>query len=98
MLRGLTEVPSGGLKALLGHAYRGEVEFPLTVTELTRTGLQYCAVELLAHLRALPREAVISVVTAVIAEREAAAREAAGRLHEAAARSAAELRSDPEDP
>lgn len=74
MLRGLTEVPTGGLKALLGHAYRAEVEFPLTITELTRTGLQYCAVDMLAHLRTLSCEGVIAVVTAVIAEREAAAR------------------------
>jgi hypothetical protein len=73
-LEGLTAVSSESLRVLLRHVHRGEVALPLTIGELTRTGLQYCALELLAQLRTLDRAGVVAVVTAVLAEREATAR------------------------
>lgn len=76
---GLTAVSSDALRALLRHVHRGEVALPLTIGELTRTGLQYCAVDLLAHLRGLTQEGVVAVLTAVIAERMQVERQTAGR-------------------
>ncbi len=77
-LEGLTAVSAEALRTLLRHVHRGEVAVPLTISELTRTGLQYCALELLAQLRMLDRAGVVAVLTAVLAEREAVARRSAG--------------------
>ena len=74
MVRGLTEVPTDALRALMRLVYKGELEVPLTITQITRTGLQYCAGDLLATLRCLDKDGVIAVLTVVIAEREAVAR------------------------
>lgn len=69
--KGLTEVKTGALVALLRAVHRGDVTCPLSVEDLTRVGLQYCATELLGHLRGLDKRGVSAVVVAVIAERRA---------------------------
>lgn len=95
-LTGLTAVSTDALRALLRHVHRGEVELPLTIGELTRTGLQYCAVDLLAQLRGLPEPAVVAVLTAVIAERLQVERAAAERQtleRQRAERAAADARA-----
>lgn len=74
MVTGLTEIPTDALRSLLRLVYKGEVEIPLTITQITRTGLQYCAGDLLASLRTLDKAGVMAVLTVVIAEREAVAR------------------------
>lgn len=70
--RGLTRVPSWALRQLLSAVFRGVVNMPLSVDELTRLGLQAHATDLMAHLRGLDTRSVHAVLVAVIAEREAA--------------------------
>lgn len=65
----LTSVPTDALKKALGLLHRGELQFPLTALELTRTGLQNHLDALLGHLRGLDEPAVRAVLTAVLAER-----------------------------
>jgi hypothetical protein len=69
--RGLVPVKSEALRVLLRSLYRGDLDTPLDLPGLTRVGLQYCAEELLHHLRGLDTHAVQVVVTAVLAERKA---------------------------
>ena len=71
MVRGLTEVPTDALRALLRLVYKEEIALPLTITQITRTGLQYCASDLLGALRTLDKAGVMAVLTGVSAEREA---------------------------
>jgi len=66
---GLTEVETRHLKQLLALVHRGELNYPLNVQELARTGLQHCAPPLLGHLRGLDGPAVRAILTAVLAER-----------------------------
>jgi hypothetical protein len=66
---GLTEVETRHLKQLLALVHRGELNYPLNVQELARTGLQHCAPSLLGQLRGLEAPAVRAVLTAVLAER-----------------------------
>ena len=68
-LVGLTPVSTKDLRTLLLHLHRGELEFPLAIPELTRVGLQHCALDLLHQLRGLDAEATRAVVTAVLSER-----------------------------
>ena len=65
----LTSVPTDDLKKALGLLHRGELSFPLTALELTRTGLQNHLDALLGHLRGLDQAAARAVLTAVLAER-----------------------------
>ncbi len=65
----LTSVPTDDLKKALGLLHRGELKFPLTALELTRTGLQNHLDALLGHLRGLDEAGVRAVLTAVLAER-----------------------------
>lgn len=67
--RGLTEVSTAALLQLLRGVYREELRCPLTVPELSRVGLQYCADELLGCLRGLDARAVQQLLVAVLAER-----------------------------
>ena len=67
--RGLTEVSTDALKALLRAVLHEEIGAPLTFEELTRCGLQHCASELLDTLRGLDARAVKALLTAVLAER-----------------------------
>ena len=76
---GLTAVDTGDLKLLLRGLYRGTLECPLGIVGLATHGLQDAANALLGHLRGLPREAVVAVVVAVIAERQDRQREEARR-------------------
>lgn len=71
--KGLVPVSDAALKTLLKHLYRGDIEAPLDLPGLTRIGLQYCATDLLHHLRGLDRTAIQAVCVAVLAERKVAA-------------------------
>lgn len=68
-LLALTTVPTDSLKQALRLLHRGELQFPLTALEVTRTGLQAHQEALLAHLRGLDEAGVRAVLTAVLAER-----------------------------
>jgi hypothetical protein len=70
--QGLVPVEDNALKVLLRSLYRGDLTTPLDLPGLTRVGLQYCASELLHHLRGLDDVAIRAVVVAVLAERKAA--------------------------
>lgn len=74
MIRGLADVPTEALRTLVRLVYKGEIDTPLDITQITRTGLQYCATDLLATLRTLDKQAVLAVLTVALAEREATAR------------------------
>lgn len=76
-LVGLTPVTTKDLQALLRELHRGELRFPLDIPELTRVGLQHCALDLLHQLRGLDAEASRAVITAVLSER---AKARGGRL------------------
>ncbi len=86
--RALVPVEDSALKTLLRSLYRGDLTTPLDMPGLTRVGLQYCASDLLHHLRGMPEQAVIAVLVAVLAERRvaeerlSALRDAAGTPHE----------------
>lgn len=84
MIRGLTDVPTDALRTLVRLVYKGEIEAPLDITQITRTGLQFCATDLLATLRALDRQSVLAVLTVTLAEREAAARRSPTPMYPAA--------------
>ncbi len=77
-LRGLTGISTDALRTLLSSIHRRVVATPLSIGELTRIGLQYCATDLMRELRELDERAVRAVLVAVLAERvaqeEAAAR------------------------
>lgn len=75
---GLTQVPLDELKKLLAYLHRGEVTFPLTISEATRIGMQARMPDL-ELLRGLDATAVRAVLVAVIAERMARQREVNGR-------------------
>ena len=66
---GLTEVATRHLKQLLALVHRGELNYPINVQELARTGFQHCAAPLLGQLRGLEGPAVRAVLIAVLAER-----------------------------
>ena len=68
-LLGLTPIKTAELKKLLAAVHKGDIALPLDIHGLTRHGLQYCAAELLAHLRGLDERAIRAVLVAVIAER-----------------------------
>jgi len=70
---GLTPVSTEALKTLLKGLHKGTLAPPLTIEALTRHGLQYCAADLLAHLRTLDGHGMQAVLVAVIAERNAVA-------------------------
>jgi hypothetical protein len=70
---GLTTVSTEALKTLLKGLHKGTLAPPLTIEALTRHGLQYCAAELLGHLRTLDNHGMQAVLVAVIAERNAVA-------------------------
>jgi len=72
MGQGLVPVKTDALRTLLRHLYRGDIEAPLALPDLTRIGLQYCASDLLHHLRGLDNTAVRAVLVAVLAERKEA--------------------------
>ncbi len=74
--RALVPLEDDSLKVLLRCLYRGDLSAPLDLPGLTRVGLQYCAEELLHHLRGLDQLAVRAVVVAVLAERRAAREQA----------------------
>jgi len=67
---GLVEIPTDALKLLLRLVHKGELRFPLDMTELTRIGLQANATELLGTLRGLEENGVRAVLVAVLAERQ----------------------------
>jgi hypothetical protein len=69
-LLGLTAIKTSALRKLLTAVHAKDIDLPLDIHGLTRHGLQYCAVELLAHLRGLDERAVRTVLVAVIAERK----------------------------
>lgn len=77
---GLSAVSEAALTTLLRAIYRKELRCPLSLSELTRFGLQYCASDLMAALRDLDERAAIVVLVCVIAERKATAQ----RLEQAA--------------
>ena len=77
MIRGLTDVPTDALRTLFRLVYKGEIDTPLDITQITRTGLQYCATDLLPTLRTLDKAAVLAMLTVTLAEREATARRSA---------------------
>lgn len=70
MGQGLVPVKTEALRTLLRHLYRGDISTPLALPDLTRIGLQYCATDLLHHLRGLDEVAVRAVLVAVLAERK----------------------------
>ncbi len=69
LIQALTSVPTDDLKKALLLLHRGELSFPLTALEVTRTGLQAHQDALLAHLRGLDANGVRAVLTAVLSER-----------------------------
>lgn len=68
---GLTPVSTDALIHLLRLTYRQELTFPLTITELTRVGLQSNANSLLGQLRGLEATGTKAVLVSVLAERKA---------------------------
>jgi hypothetical protein len=75
---GLTPVPTAALRTLLRAVHHAEIPLPLTIEGLTRFGLQYCATDILHHLRGVGAETARAVLVAVLAERAAAERAAHG--------------------
>ena len=75
--RGLTDVSTSDLMKLLGALHGGHLSFPLTITDLTRVGLQHCATRLLQELREVDERGARATVVCVIAERRV--RDAEGR-------------------
>jgi hypothetical protein len=69
LIQALTGVPTDDLKKALLLLHRGELNFPLTALEVTRTGLHAHSEALLAHLRGLDANGVRAVLTAVLSER-----------------------------
>lgn len=65
----LVGVPTEDLKHLLRLLHRGELQCPLTPSEVTRCGFQDHMDPLLDHLRDLDAKAVRAVLTAVLSER-----------------------------
>lgn len=82
---GLTQVPTHALITLLRAIYMQQLVPPLTLPELTRHGLQFCAADVQGALRGLDAAAVTAVLVCVIAERRAQDQRAAAAA-EAAAR------------
>lgn len=68
---GLTQAPTHALITLLRAIYKNELSLPLSLPDLTRHGLQFCAAELQGALRGLDAPAVTAVLVCVIAERRA---------------------------
>jgi hypothetical protein len=69
--RALTEISTDALRTLLSAVHKKVIAVPLSIGELTRIGLQYCATDLMRELRDLDERAVRTVLVAVIAERSA---------------------------
>lgn len=69
LIQALTSVPTDELKKALLLLHRGELSFPLTALEITRTGLHQHQDALLGHLRGLDAASVRAVLTAVLSER-----------------------------
>ncbi len=67
----LTEISSDALRTLLAAVHKKVVTTPLSIGELTRIGLQFCATDLMRELRDLDERAVRAVLVAVLAERSA---------------------------
>ncbi len=74
---GLTQAPTDALITLLRAIYKKELTPPLSLPDLTRHGLQYCAADLQGALRGLDAQAVTAVLVCVIAERRAQEQRAA---------------------
>ncbi len=66
---GLTQVPTEDLKTLLHYLHQGEINCPVTPSELARIGLQDRAEAILSTVRGLDASALRAVLVAVIAER-----------------------------
>ena len=66
---GLTALSTEELKKLLGHCYRGELTFPLTVKSLACVGFQYKQENILNVMRRLDKKGATAVLVCVIAER-----------------------------
>ena len=67
--KGLVDLPTATLKSLLAALHRKQLSCPITIQDLTRVGLQYCATDLLEVLRGLDEKGVRAVLVTVIAER-----------------------------
>lgn len=67
---GLTQVPTDALITLLRVVYTQQISLPLTLPELTRHGLQFCAGDVQGALRTLDRTGLTAVLVCVIAERK----------------------------
>ncbi len=74
---GLTQAPTHALVTLLRAIYKQQLTLPLSLPELTRHGLQFCAADLQGALRGLHAPAVTAVLVCVIAERRAQEQRAA---------------------
>jgi hypothetical protein len=68
---GLVGVRDDHLVAMLRAVHRGELECPFDARALATAGFLGIS-DRLSHLRGLDRQAVIAVITAVLAERRAA--------------------------
>lgn len=68
---GLTELSDSDLKRALKVVHSGDLVAPLSLPELTRCGLQYCASELMEALRGVDTAGVRAVLVCVLAERRA---------------------------
>ena len=66
---GLTALSTTELKKLLGHCYRNELAFPITVQSIACIGFQYKQGPILNTLRRLDKESVCALLVCVIAER-----------------------------
>jgi len=80
---GLTTIPTEALRTLLSAVHKKVVTAPLSIGELTRIGLQFCATDLMRELRGLEAAGIRAVLVAVLAER--------GAQEEAARRSRRQL-------
>jgi hypothetical protein len=69
MGKALVEVGTEDLKRFLALLHRGEIDCPITINELARTGLQNVAEPLMDHLRGVDATGTRAVLVAVIAER-----------------------------
>ena len=66
---GLTALSTEELKKLLGHCYRDELAFPITVKSLACVGFQYKQESILDVMRHLDKKGATAVLICVIAER-----------------------------
>ena len=66
---GLTRVTTEDLKKALRTLYQGHLQFPVTMENLTRVGLQHCASDLLAMARQLDEAGFRALIVGVLAER-----------------------------